>query len=82
MKISIITVCYNSSESIRSTIESVLLQNYADIEYIIIDGSSTDGTIDVIKEYQDEVSIFLSEPDKGIYDGLNKGILLATGDDV
>jgi len=80
MKISIITVCYNSFESIRSTIESTLSQNYADIEYIIIDGSSTDGTIDVIKEYQDEVSIFLSEPDNGIYDALNKGIVQASGD--
>ena len=80
MKISIITVCYNSSKSIRSTIESALSQNYADIEYIIIDGSSSDGTIDIVKEYQDEVSIFLSEPDNGIYDALNKGIVLASGD--
>jgi len=80
MKISIITVCYNSFESIRSTIESTLLQNYTDIEYIIIDGGSTDGTIDVIKEYQDKVSIFLSEPDNGIYDALNKGIVQASGD--
>ncbi len=60
--------------------DSVLSQTYADIEYIIIDGGSTDNTVNIIKSYQNRLAVFISEPDKGIYDGLNKGINLATGD--
>ena len=78
--VSIITVCFNSDSTVENTIDSVLYQIYPNIEYIIIDGESTDNTIDIVKKYQDEISIFLSEPDNGIYDAMNKGISLATGD--
>ena len=77
MKISIITVCYNSSLFIRSAIESVFNQSHSDIEYIVIDGRSNDGTIDIINEYADRIAHVVSEPDKGIYDTLNKGLALA-----
>ena len=80
MKISIITVSFNSAQTICDSIDSVLSQNYENIEYIIIDGESTDGTIDLINGYDDRVSKFISEPDTGIYDAMNKGISLATGD--
>ncbi len=80
MKISIITVCYNAEKTIEDTIKSVLDQNYDDVEYIIIDGASTDKTVDIITKYKDKLSYFISEPDKGIYDAMNKGILMATGD--
>lgn len=80
MKISIITVCFNSVNTVKDTIESVLSQDYDDVEYIIVDGGSTDGTLNIIEEYIDKVSIFISEPDKGIYDALNKGIKVSNGD--
>jgi glycosyltransferase len=80
MKISIITSVYNNKDTIAESIESVLSQTYDNIEYIVVDGASTDGTLKIIKQYQDKISTFISEPDKGIYDGLNKGIKLATGD--
>jgi len=80
MKISIITVCFNSEKTIRDTIESVLSQSYPDVEYIIIDGLSKDNTMSIVSEYDDKISKIISEPDKGIYDGLNKGVSLATGD--
>ena len=80
MKISIITITYNSADTLSDTIESVLSQNHTDIEYIIVDGKSTDGTLDVIKSYGRYVTKYISEPDKGLYDALNKGISMATGD--
>ncbi|WP_420767814.1 glycosyltransferase family 2 protein [Pseudomonas sp. NR3] len=80
LKISIITVCYNSVETIRDTIESVLSQQYPDIEYIIVDGASKDGTLELISEYEGRISKVISESDKGIYDAMNKGVQAATGD--
>ena len=80
LKVSIITVVYNNAEYIGSAIQSVLNQDYDNIEYIVIDGGSTDGTIDIAKKYQDKISVLISESDKGIYDALNKGIANCTGD--
>ncbi|MDP2992116.1 MAG: glycosyltransferase family 2 protein [Deltaproteobacteria bacterium] len=80
MKVSIITAAYNGAATIEDTILSVASQAYPDIEHIIIDGFSTDGTLSVIKKHEDKVARFLSEPDSGIYDAMNKGISLATGD--
>lgn len=80
MRISIITAVYNGSRTIEQTIQSVLNQSHQDTEYIIIDGGSTDGTQDIIKRYEDKIAYWVSEPDKGIYDAMNKGILMATGD--
>lgn len=80
MKVSIVTATYNDAATIRDTIESVLSQDYPDIEYIIVDGNSTDGTMDVVQEYKGRVQHVLSEPDTGAYDAMNKGFRLATGD--
>lgn len=80
MKISVITVSYNSFDTIRDTLESVKLQSYNDIEYIVIDGGSTDGTLEVIRKYDAIVNIIKSEPDSGIYDAMNKGLSVATGE--
>lgn len=80
LKISIITVVYNNRMIIADCIDSVLNQTYKDIEYIVIDGGSVDGTIDIIEKFQNKISVFLSESDNGIYDAMNKGIALATGD--
>jgi glycosyltransferase involved in cell wall biosynthesis len=80
MKISIITVSYNSADTIRETIDSVLSQDYPDIEYVIIDGVSKDGTQQIIESYGPKISRFISEKDNGLYDAMNKGIDLATGD--
>ena len=80
LKISIITSVYNNQETIAETIESVLSQTYDNIEYIVVDGASTDGTIEVIEQFSDKITTFASEPDAGIYDGLNRGLALATGD--
>ena len=80
MKVSIITVVYNNEDTIKDAIESVLNQTYKNIEYIIIDGVSTDGTVEVIKSYGDKIDKFISEKDNGIYDAMNKGIKLASGD--
>jgi len=80
MKISVVTVVFNGARTIRETIESVLSQDYPDVEYIVVDGNSTDGTQGIIKLYSDRVSKFVSEKDRGIYDAMNKGIELATGD--
>ena len=79
-KVSIITVVYNGIEFLEETIKSVISQTYPNIEYIIVDGGSTDGTLDIIKKYEAHISKWISEPDKGIYDAMNKGIDLATGD--
>lgn len=80
MKISIITVCYNSKETIERTIKSVIAQDYEELEYIIIDGASTDGTQDIIEKYIDKISIYVSEPDHGLYDAMNKGLERASGE--
>ena len=79
-KLSIITVCFNSEKTIERTIESVIDQKYDNLEYIIVDGGSTDGTIDIIKKHEDYISKWISEPDKGISDAFNKGIKMATGE--
>jgi len=79
-KISIITVSYNSYGTIADTINSVLAQTYPDIEYIVIDGASSDRTKDIVTSFGQRISRFISEPDKGLYDAINKGIRLATGD--
>jgi glycosyltransferase involved in cell wall biosynthesis len=80
MKISIITACYNSEKYIEGCIISVLSQNYNDIEYIIIDGASKDSTLSIINKYSNKISKIISEPDKGLYDALNKGIKNSTGE--
>ena len=80
MKFSIITICHNPGDKIKTAIESVLSQDYSNIEYIIIDAASTDGTVGLVKSYGDKISRFISEPDKGLYDALNKGINIATGE--
>lgn len=80
MRITIITVCYNRKATIEKAIKSVLSQNYHDVEYIIVDGNSTDGTKEIIASYSDQITQFISEPDKGMYDAINKGLKLATGD--
>ncbi len=80
MKISIITVCYNSSKTIEKTILSVANQTYNNIEYIIIDGNSKDNTVEIVKKYGTVIATFISEIDNGLYDAMNKGIVMATGD--
>lgn len=79
-KVSIITVCYNSAKTIKDCIDSVLSQSYNKIEYIIIDGLSTDSTVSIINSYGEKISKFISEKDEGIYDAMNKGIKMANGD--
>ena len=80
MKYSIITVNFNNKEGLRKTIESVIHQTFRDFEFIIIDGGSTDGSVDVLKEYDSQIDFWVSEPDGGIYQGMNKGIKKATGE--
>lgn len=80
MKVSIITITYNSEATLKDTIESVINQTYKNIEYIFIDGKSTDHTISIIKSFGDKISTLISEKDNGLYDALNKGIAIATGD--
>jgi len=80
VKVSIITITYNSGATLKDTIESVVNQSYGDIEYIIVDGKSTDNSLSIIESYTDKISKVISEKDQGLYDALNKGIALATGD--
>lgn len=80
MKVSLITVCYNSESTIERTIKSVLQQTYEDIEYLIIDGASNDRTVEIIRKYQSNIAFWMSEPDEGIYDAMNKGLNHASGD--
>lgn len=80
MKVSIITICYNRAQTIQKCIESVLQQNHSNIEYIVIDGNSKDGTQQIIGSFGNQVTHFVSEPDQGMYDAINKGLAIATGD--
>ncbi len=80
MKVSIITVTYNSEKFLADCIESVKKQTYGNIEHIIVDGKSTDGTLRIINKYSNSISSWISEPDRGIYDAINKGMRMATGD--
>jgi len=83
MKLSIVTVTFNSASFLCNALDSILFQSYPNIEYLIIDGGSTDGTLDIIKHYNERFvgkMKYVSEPDKGIYDAMNKGIRMATGD--
>lgn len=79
MKISVVTVVYNCVNTIKETIESVLSQTYRDIEYLVIDGGSEDGTLDIVKSYSDKIDFIISEKDNGIYDAMNKGIRFSSG---
>ncbi len=79
IEISIITICFNYENGIESTILSVINQTYKNIQYIIVDGGSTDGTLDIINKYKDNIDVFVSEPDDGIFDAMNKGLKYATG---
>jgi len=80
LKVSIITVSFNSAKTIADTIESVLSQDFPDIEYIIVDGQSSDDTVQIIRQYENRISKWISEKDQGMYDAMNKGIAMATGD--
>ena len=79
-KFSVITVCYNAQATIEDTIQSVIAQTYHHVEYIIVDGASKDRTLSIINRYRDRIATVVSEPDKGLYDAMNKGLRLATGD--
>ena len=80
LKVTIITPVFNGASTIENTIESIIQQDYENIEYIIVDGKSTDGTVSLIEKYADQIDKFVSEPDRGIYDAVNKGIKVASGD--
>lgn len=79
-KFSVITITYNAAQTLEETILSVVSQTYHRIEYIVVDGASTDGTMQIVEQYRDRIAQVVSEPDKGLYDAMNKGIALATGD--
>ena len=79
-KVTVVTVVRNAIDALRATVDSVLAQTYGNVEYVIVDGASTDGTQAYVQSLGDRVDTFLSEPDKGIYDAMNKGIRLATGE--
>lgn len=80
LKVSIVTVCYNAESCIEKTIQSVVKQTYSNIEYIIVDGASKDKTLDIISRYKNSISVVVSESDNGIFDAMNKGVKIATGD--
>jgi glycosyltransferase len=80
MTISLITTCHNRKKTIENTIKSVLSQDYGKVEYIVVDGASTDGSLEIINCYDKQIAHIISEPDKGMYQAINKGIRLATGD--
>ncbi len=80
VKLSVVTIVRNNAAQIAETMDSVLNQGYPELEYIVVDGASTDGTTEIIHSYRNRISTFISEPDKGIYDAMNKGIARATGD--
>lgn len=80
MKISIITISWNSEATIEDTIRSVITQTHPDVEYIVIDGASQDGTMDIVNRFRDGIALVVSEPDAGIYDAMNKGVVAATGE--
>lgn len=80
MKVSVITAVYNNAATIASALESTLAQRYDDVELVVVDGASSDGTQAIIERYRDRIAAFVSEPDEGIYDALNKGVSMATGD--
>lgn len=80
LKVSIITVCLNSEKTVEQTIQSVVKQTYSNIEYIVIDGNSTDGTLEIINKYKDKITTVISEKDHGFYDAANKGLKLSNGD--
>ena len=78
--VTIITVVFNGEKYLQQTIQSVINQTYDNVEYVVIDGGSTDGTVDIIRKYEDKIDYWVSEPDQGIYDAMNKGIQLAGGE--
>ena len=80
VRLSVITVCYQAAEMLQKTIDSVSQQDYKPLEYIVVDGGSTDGTLDIIARHQDIITRWVSEPDRGIYDAMNKGVTMATGE--
>jgi len=80
MSVSVVTVCFNAADTIEHTIRSVLAQQYEHVEHVIVDGGSTDGTLDIVKTFNGRIKKFISEPDRGIYDAMNKGVHLAQGD--
>lgn len=80
MRISVVTAVFNNASTIRSALESTLSQSFDDVELVVVDGGSTDGTKEILQEYRDRVGVLVSEPDDGIYDALNKGVGLASGD--
>lgn len=79
IKVSVITVCWNCKENIEKTLKSVIGQTYPNVEYIIVDGASTDGTLEIIEKYREDITTLISEADSGIYNAMNKGVKVATG---